>query len=119
MTLQERADRAAKVLSQGGEWKFAVYNEMVNLVEECARFADFWASGEGLSPCHTDANRFGQMVAGQAIAESIRRLLDKKEPSPPSSSRCRNCDGSGLVEIAGECGRGGSPEFETCPMCRR
>ena len=30
---------------------------------------------------------------------------------------CKTCKGTGLVEIPGETGRGGSPEFESCPVC--
>lgn len=40
--------------------------------EACAKLADFWASDEGLSPCHGQGNRFGQKVAGSGIASSIR-----------------------------------------------
>lgn len=39
------------------------------------------------------------------------------EAEAVAPSVCSECGGSGMVEIFGETGRGGTAEFETCPAC--
>jgi len=77
MTLQERAEKALENCDgRQSDYEWALVRAMGEVIEEAAKLADFWAADEGHSPCHANANRFGQKVAGKAIAESIRKLAN-------------------------------------------
>jgi hypothetical protein len=76
MTLQERVYECLERLDDPRpDDERAIREEMAKIIAECAEIADFWNRDVGLSPCHTDAMRAGQKVAGKAIGDAIRTLL--------------------------------------------
>jgi len=77
MTLQERAEKALENCDgRRSDYEWAIVKVAQEIIDECAKIADFWAGNEGVSPCHDEANCFGQKLAGGAIAYAIRKLKE-------------------------------------------